>query len=149
MKKADQIQVPAALADRLSFQLYVASRAMVGAYRRKLLEFDLTYPQYLTMHAVWELDGRTVSELCAELDLDSGTVSPILARLEAEGFIARERVGTDGRQVRVFCTERGQHLKEQVLLVPLDIASSIELSDEDYAALCRLLGALRNAVRDM
>lgn len=147
MADIGRVQEQVALTDRLSFQLYAASRAMVGAYRRKLQEFDLTYPQYLTMHAVWELEGRTVSELCEELELDSGTVSPILARLEAEGYLARERVGADGRQVRVFCTDSGRELQARVVPVPGDVATAAGLSDDEYWQLCQLLKSFRDAVR--
>ncbi|KIP51631.1 MarR family winged helix-turn-helix transcriptional regulator [Leucobacter komagatae] len=140
-------QEPVAIADRLSFQLYAASRAVVGAYRRKLQEFDLTYPQYLAMHALWTNDGQTVTELCSALELDSGTVSPLLTRLEAVGYLLRERVGADGRQVRVFCTELGRELQEKTLPVPVDVASSSGLSDAEYGQLCGLLSTLRAAVR--
>ncbi|KAM9862114.1 MarR family winged helix-turn-helix transcriptional regulator [Leucobacter sp. BZR 635] len=135
-----------ALADRLSFQLYAASRAMAGAYRRELRAFNLSFPQYLTLRAVWEGDGRTVSEICASLELDSGTLSPLLSRLEAAGLLQRERIGTDGRQVRIFCTDAGRELRARVEAIPSDIETATGISEEEFGQLCGLLGKLRSAV---
>ena len=135
------------LVDRLGFQLYASSRAIMGAYRRELAAFGLTYPQYLTMNAVWAAEGQTVSQLCAALELETGTVSPILVRLEALGYVLRERAGTDGRQVRVFCTEQGAELRARLLFVPGCVEAAAGLSEADYGQLFALLGALRAAVR--
>lgn len=135
------------LADQLTFQLYAASRAMVAAYRKELQPFNLTYTQYLTMRAVWSGDGRPVTELCAELELDSGTISPLLTRLESGGFISRERVGNDGRQVRVFCTELGRHLQAQLMHLPGSVAEASAISEPEIERLCGMLGSLREAVR--
>ncbi|GAA2835666.1 MarR family transcriptional regulator [Leucobacter komagatae] len=135
------------VSDRLTFQLYAASRAMVGAYRRELQAFNLTYTQYLTLQAIWGGDGRPVTELCEQLELDSGTVSPLLARLEQGGFISRERAGVDGRQVRVFCTEQGWGLRDQLANVPGGTRGVDGLSDDELQNLSSLLDTLRAAVR--
>lgn len=135
------------LADQLTFQLYAASRAMVSAYRKELQPFNLTYTQYLTMRAVWSGDGRPVSDLCAELELDSGTISPLLTRLEASGYISRERVSDDGRQVRVFCTPLGRDLRAQLMHLPGSVAEASAISEPEIERLCGMLGSLREAVR--
>lgn len=135
------------LADQLTFQLYAASRAMVSAYRKELQPFNLTYTQYLTMRAVWSGDGRPVSDLCAELELDSGTISPLLTRLEASGYISRERVSDDGRQVRVFCTPLGRDLRAQLMHLPGSVAEASAISESEIERLCGMLGSLREAVR--
>lgn len=135
------------LADQLTFQLYAASRAMMSAYRKELQPFNLTYTQYLTMRAVWSGDGRPVSDLCAELELDSGTISPLLTRLEASGYISRERVSDDGRQVRVFCTPLGRDLQAQLMHLPGSVAEASAISEPEIERLCGMLGTLREAVR--
>ena len=135
------------LADQLSFQLYSASRAMMSAYRRELQAYGLTYPQYLTLRAVWARDGSPVSDICAALDLDSGTVSPLISRLETEGLLVRERVGSDGRQVRVFCTDRGRELRAQLRHVPGGVAGAAGIDEDAFGALVAQLGTLREAVR--
>ncbi len=135
------------LADQLTFQLYAASRAMVSAYRKELQPFNLTYTQYLTMRAVWSGDGRAVSDLCAVLELDSGTISPLLTRLEASGYISRERVSDDGRQVRVFCTPLGRDLQAQLMHLPGSVAEASAISEPEIERLCGMLGSLREAVR--
>lgn len=135
------------LADQLTFQLYAASRAMVSAYRKELQPFNLTYTQYLTMRAVWSGDGRAVSDLCAVLELDSGTISPLLTRLEASGYISRERVSDDGRQVRVFCTPLGRELQAQLMHLPGSVAEASAISEPEIERLCGMLGTLREAVR--
>ncbi|GAA1314295.1 MarR family winged helix-turn-helix transcriptional regulator [Leucobacter albus] len=137
----------AALADRLSFQLYAASRALTSAYRRELQHFGLTYPQYLALRALGAGDGQPVSDLCAALELDSGTVSPLLSRLAAEGYIVRERVGADGRQVRVFCTDSGRELQARLEGVPAEVARSLALTEADFGQLCAMLGSLRDTAR--
>lgn len=137
----------AALADGLGFQLYATSRAIMGVYRKMLTEHGLTYPQYLMMLAVWEADGQTVSELCRALDLDSGTVSPLIARLEADGFIVKQRSGSDGRSIRVNCTDRGRMLRDQVGLIPDAVVAATGLSDLQFHELSAQLDSLRLAVR--
>lgn len=133
--------IPNAVAvdDQLCFQLYATSRAVTGAYREGLGRLGLTYPQYVTMLAVLERDGRTVSELCDALSLDSGTVSPILVRLESEGWVKKVREGSDGRSVRIFCTEAGIELGEQVALVRAGVEAATGLKSAEFTQLRGLL----------
>jgi len=95
------------LDSQLCFALYAASRAVTSAYRDALTELDLTYPQYLTLLALWENDGVTISALGARLQLDSGTLSPLLKRLDGAGLVERRRSSEDERRVTVHLTPQG------------------------------------------
>lgn len=136
-----------AVDDQLCFQLYATSRAVSGAYRVGLAGLGLTYPQYVTLLAVLEQDGRTVSELCDALDLDSGTVSPILARLQGEGLVTKVREGGDGRSVRVFCTEAGADLGRRVAPVRASVENATGLSSAEFAQLRGLLQQVRHNLK--
>ena len=100
------------LDDQLCFSLYRASRALTARYRPMLEELGVTYPQYLVLMALWEADDQTVRELSDRLDLDSGTMSPMLKRLAALGFLTRERSAVDERLVRIRLTEAGRALEQ-------------------------------------
>jgi DNA-binding MarR family transcriptional regulator len=133
----------------LCFALYSASRAMTAAYRPILTGLNLTYPQYLVMLVLWE-DGRiTVGRLGERLQLDSGTLSPLLKRLEANGFVKRERSLTDERSVDVYLTDAGRHLELRAQCIPERLFSSTGLTEQDAAdlreAVQHLTDALRNA----
>jgi DNA-binding MarR family transcriptional regulator len=106
------------LKNQVCFSLYSASNALIRSYRPILSALDLTYPQYLTMLVVWEKSGINVKDLGHDLHLDSGTLTPLLKRLEAKGFITRERSDEDERVRLVFLTTQGQQLKSQVESVP-------------------------------
>ena len=99
------------LNEQLCFALYAASRRMTAAYRPLLDALDLTYPQYLVMLVLWEQDGLTVRELGARLQLDSGTLTPLLKRLERAGLISRRRRVSDEREVEVGLTRSGRILR--------------------------------------
>ncbi|MCX5066348.1 MarR family winged helix-turn-helix transcriptional regulator [Micromonospora sp. NPDC049275] len=122
---------------QVCFALYAASRALTDVYRPILDEFGLTYPQYLVLLVLWERpdDAPTVSELGAELRLDSGTLSPLLKRLEGAGLVVRRRSARDERRVEVGLTERGRALREQVCDVPLRIAQATGLGISELVAL--------------
>jgi len=100
-----------ALDDQLCFALYTASRAMTARYRPMLDEMGLTYPQLLVLMALWEQDDQTVRQLGDRLDLDSGTMSPMLKRLSAIGVVTRERDPHDERSVRIRLTDAGRALE--------------------------------------
>src|SRR5215813_1878227 len=97
----------------LCFALYSASRAMTAAYRPILTELNLTYPQYLVLLVLWEQGRVTVGSLGERLQLDSGTLSPLLKRLEANGFVRRQRSSDDERVVEVVLTPAGRRLEER------------------------------------
>lgn len=132
--------------DQLCFALYAASKAVSGAYRQLLGEFDLTYPQYLTMLAIWEQDGRTVAEIGQVIELDSGTLSPLLRRLERAGFIRRERSEPDERVVRIHATASGRQLEGRVAPVRATIEAGTGLTNAEFVELRESLHRLRRAV---
>lgn len=122
---------------QVCFALYAASRALTDVYRPILDEFGLTYPQYLVLLVLWERpdDAPTVSELGAELRLDSGTLSPLLKRLEGAGLVVRRRSARDERRVEVGLTEQGRALREQLCDVPQRIALATGLGIDELVAL--------------
>lgn len=101
------------LDEQLCFGLYAASRAMIGFYRPALDALGLTYPQYLVMIVLWKEDNRTVSAIGDKLFLESSTLTPLLKRLEALGYIQRERDAKDERQVRIRLTDQGRALHDK------------------------------------
>ena len=128
---------------QLCFPLYAASRALTKAYQPLLEPFDLTYPQYLTMLAVWSAPSeQTVGELGKRLRLDSGTLTPLLKRLEYRGLIERHRDPSDERRVLVSATDAGEALQDDVAHVPTALAERIGMSPDDGATLRRLLDQL-------
>jgi DNA-binding MarR family transcriptional regulator len=135
-----------ALDKQLCFALYSASLAMTKVYKPLLAPLGLTYPQYLVMLALWEDDAQSVSNLGARLALDSGTLTPLLKRLEAQGQLSRERDAQDERRVIVRLTAAGRKLKLQARRIPQEIgrASGCELSG--IVELTRQLTAMRDAL---
>lgn len=101
---------PPRLDDQLCFALYAASRAMVRSYGPLLKELGLTYPQLLVMMVLWEQDDLSVSQLGERLRLDSGTLTPLLKRMEKQGLVSRQRDPADERRVRVTLTQQGRDL---------------------------------------
>ena len=127
------------LSNQLCFPLYAAARKVVGLYTPVLSGLGLTYTQYIALLALWERDGVSVTELGGRLMLDSGTLSPVLKKLEGAGYLTRQRSREDERQVLLFLTEQGRLLKERAAFVPEKIGSCLRLSPEDAAALYVLL----------
>ncbi|WP_375742991.1 MarR family transcriptional regulator [Corallococcus interemptor] len=122
---------------QLCFPLYAASRAMVQAYTPLLAKLGLTYPQYLVMLVLWETDGVSVKELGEKLYLDSGTLTPLLKRLETQGFVRRERSKEDARSVTVSLTAQGRGLRRKAAAIPEAIVCRTGLTLEELARLRR------------
>ncbi|WFE41417.1 MarR family transcriptional regulator [Micromonospora sp. WMMD998] len=122
---------------QVCFALYAASRALTDVYRPILDEHGLTYPQYLVLLVLWERgdDAPTVSELGARLRLDSGTLSPLLKRLEAAGLVVRTRSATDERRVEVGLTGQGRALRERMDEVPMRVARATGLTETELVGL--------------
>ncbi len=142
MKKNEYEQLR--LDHQLCFPLYAASRAVTQKYTPILKPLGLTYTQYLVMLVLWEQDGLRVSELCEKLFLDSGTVTPLLKKMEQQGLLTRERSGSDERVVIVHLTEKGMDLREKAKNIPSEIGSCIALSVEEAGVLYTLLYKLMN-----
>ncbi len=134
------------LDNQLCFALYSTSHALTKAYAPLLERLGLTYPQYLAMLVLWESDGRTVKELGERLRLDSGTLTPLLKRLESAGLVRRERDKRDERQVRIQLTEAGIALKAEAGAVPHGIACAMGLPLDRIIALKAELERLRAAL---
>ncbi|MEV4657573.1 MarR family transcriptional regulator [Micromonospora sp. NPDC049301] len=133
---------------QVCFALYAASRALTDVYRPILDRFGLTYPQYLVLLVLWERpdDAPTVSELGAELRLDSGTLSPLLKRLEGAGLVVRRRSARDERRVEVGLTEQGRALRQQVDEIPLRIARATGLDVSELVALRDTLSRVTDTI---
>jgi DNA-binding MarR family transcriptional regulator len=110
MTKDDPLRLDA----QLCFAVYSAAHAFTAAYKPLLKSFGLTYPQYLVLLVLWEKDGLSVKEIGTRLRLDSGTVTPLLKRLQAAGLITRERDPKDERNLRVELTEAGRTLRQRI-----------------------------------
>ena len=130
------------LKQQVCFALYSASRAVTSRYRPILDRLGLTYPQYVALLVLWERGDTTVKDLGAALMLDSGTLSPLLKRLEAAGLVERRRNAADERSVVVGLTAGGVALKRRAVGVPEEIASMTGLAPADLAALRDALAAL-------
>lgn len=136
------------LEDQTCFSLYAASRAITALYRPLLDELDLTYPQYLVMLVLWECNDRGVGEIGAALSLDSGTLSPLLKRLERRGLISRNRRDDDERSVSITVTDEGDALRGHCLQLPRQISEATGMSADDLAQLSRTLRRLTDSVND-
>ena len=136
-----------ALDRQLCFAVYSAAHAFTRTYKPLLDPFGLTYPQYLVLLALWEEDGRTVKALGTTLGLDSGTLSPLLKRLEASGYIDRARDRSDERQVLVTLTDKGRAMQAEASGIRLEIGTASgcppRTLEELNAALQRLTENLR------
>jgi DNA-binding MarR family transcriptional regulator len=131
------------LDNQLCFALYSTSLAMTKLYKPLLDELGLTYPQYLAMLVLWEQDGLTVSELGERLYLDSGTLTPLLKRLEAAGLIARLRAVEDERRVHITLTAAGRRLKSRAAKIPGCILDASQCSLTELVSLTQQVQALR------
>ncbi|MBZ6378238.1 MarR family transcriptional regulator [Pacificimonas flava] len=129
--RPDQAEELLRLDRQVCFPLYAASNLINRLYRPVLAELGLTYPQYLTMLVLWERSPRTVGELAAALHLDGGTLTPLLKRLEASGFVTRTRDVEDERRVLIELTAQGRTLKTRAAQVPLTLMEGFEYSEED------------------
>jgi MarR family transcriptional regulator, organic hydroperoxide resistance regulator len=134
------------LDQQICFSLHAASRAFNGVYRGILKDLGLTYPQYLVMLVLWEHDKLPVKKLGEHLRLDSGTLSPLLKRLEAAGLVRRERSARDERSVEVRLTGEGVALRRRALQVPRRIAASTGFDAAEVRALRARLDELTTAL---
>jgi DNA-binding MarR family transcriptional regulator len=139
---------PAQLLDnQLCFALYSASLAMTKLYKPMLDSLGLTYPQYLVMLVLWEADGPSVSSLGERLNLDSGTLTPLLKRMETTGWLLRQRSSTDERRVHVWLSPTGKQLQAQAAFIPACVGAQSDLSLTEMVALKQKIQTLRDAVQ--
>jgi DNA-binding MarR family transcriptional regulator len=145
MDKTHTTNLPDALIDeallldnQLCFAMYSASLAMTKAYKKILAPLEITYPQYLVMLVLWEKDGVTVSELGARLFLDSGTLTPLLKRMESMGLLHRNRDAGDERRVVVSLSDGGRALREKAKAVPQQMSCMLPTLDQIKALVVEL-----------
>jgi DNA-binding MarR family transcriptional regulator len=134
------------LSDHLCFAVYSAAHAFNRVYKPHLERLALTYPQYLAMLVLWEQDRQPVKAIGQRLGLDSGTLTPLLKRLEAAGHVTRSRDPEDERSVLVSLTEAGRALREKAEAVPFAIGCAMGRSMPEIAALRDEVAALRDAL---
>lgn len=134
---------PPRLSDQLCFAVHSTAHALHRAYKPLLAPLGLTYPQYLVMLVLWEGDGQGVKAIGERLMLDSGTLTPLLKRLEAAGLLTRRRSSADERQVEIFLTVEGQALGAKACPIPMAIGEAAAMEAGEVAALKEKLIALR------
>ena len=130
---------PLLLENQLCFPLYACAKEIVRRYKPFLDELDLTYTQYITMMVMWEQEQLTVKELGERLFLDSGTLTPVLKKLESKGYLSRERSLEDERNLLVRITGKGRSLREKAADIPGKMATCFTLTKEDAVMLKRIL----------
>ena len=145
-RKAASADAMLRLDNQLCFALYSSSLTMTKLYKPLLDQLGLTYPQYLVMLVLWERDGLAVSELGERLFLDSGTLTPLLKRMEAAGWLQRERAREDERRVIVSLTAAGRGLKRQAHGVPAEVLCATQCSLDEVIDLTRRLHRLRSSL---
>ena len=137
---------PLLLKYQLCFPLYACARETIKLYKPHLDELDLTYTQYIAMMVLWEKKAVTVKELGAELFLDSGTLTPLLKKMEAKGLLTRRRSTDDERSLIVSLTPEGEALKERALQVPKEMIKYFPLEQEEGELLYKLLYKLLDSI---
>ncbi len=136
---------PSPLDGMACFDLYAAHRAVTGVYRQLLEPVGLTYPQYLVLRVLWSCGSATVGEIRAVVDLDYGTMSPLLKRLEARGLVERRRRPDDERSVAITLTDAGRALEAELAEVTDRIGRAFGLEEAELAALRRMLIRVRDS----
>lgn len=132
------------LENQLCFPLYAASREILRKYTPFLKEIDLTYTQYIVMMVMWEHKSLSIGELGKYLFLDTGTLSPLLKKLEEKNLISRTRKNDDERIVNISITEKGEELKEKAVSIPEKMISCINLSKDEATELYKILYKILN-----
>jgi len=132
------------LENQLCFPLYVCSKEIIKKYKPFLDGLGITYTQYITLMALWQEDNVTLKYIGEKLYLDSGTLTPLLKKMEVQGLIVRQRSLTDERNVYIKLTQKGIELKDKALAVPGQIGGCLNLSKEEATALYDILYKLLN-----
>ncbi|MBP3235106.1 MAG: MarR family transcriptional regulator [Eubacterium sp.] len=135
MSKYDCLRIE----NQLCFPLYACSKAVTRHYKPFLDKYNLTYTQYITMMVMWDKKKTSVKELGEKLYLDSGTLTPVINKLESKGYIIKNRSKDDARGVDVELTDKGFKLQDDILSVPADMGKCVNISDEDAKQLYRIL----------
>lgn len=134
------------LDNQLCFSLYATSKEIIRRYKPLLDKFDITYTQYITLLVLWEQDGLTVKTLGERLYLDSGTLTPLLTKLESKGLIVKQKDTKDSRETTIYLTGKGCELKEKITVVPASMGACVKLDFDDFVLLQKLLRKVRNGL---
>ena len=137
------------LENQLCFPLYACSKEIVRRYKTYLDKLDLTYTQYIVMMVMWEEKELNVKELGDKLFLDSGTLTPVLKKLEAKGYVTRERSKIDERTLIVTLTDGGKELRESAVGIPVGMRGCLKLSDEEMIQLRTMLNKILSDMGDL
>ncbi len=127
------------LDSQLCFPLYATSKEIIRKYRPFLESLNITYTQYITLLVLWEEDKVSIKELGSRLYLDSGTLTPIIKKLEKQGIVTRERDVRDERKIVITLTEKGHQLYEKAQFIPNEIQKCVNITEEEFQTLYKLL----------
>ncbi|KSU84307.1 MULTISPECIES: MarR family winged helix-turn-helix transcriptional regulator [Fictibacillus] len=141
-------QDPLKLENQICFMVYAAAREITKQYRPLLEKLDVTYPQYLVLLVLWEQREVSVKELGKKLFLDSGTLTPMLKRMESHELILRQRSKQDERSVMVSLTEKGEALQEEAACIPGALLENMNLDDQELFQLKKSLGKILNSIQE-
>ena len=141
-ESAEVLKDPLLLDNQLCYALYAAAHRMTKSYRPMLERMGLTYPLYLVLLVLWESDGITVSEIGRRLRLDSGTLTPVLKRLESSGLLNRSRRQSDEREVEIALTDQGRSLRSEAVAVRQSVMCQLNMSEPEIQAMRADLNAL-------
>jgi len=130
--------------NQLCFPVYVLSKEIINQYRPFLETLDITYPQYLVLMVLWREKEQTVGQLGEKLFLDSGTLTPLLKRMEQKGIILRKRSSEDERVVKLTLSLKGEELKEKAKEIPMQLVSSMGISEDEFSELKNIVTKILN-----
>ncbi|WP_394421817.1 MarR family winged helix-turn-helix transcriptional regulator [Tenacibaculum mesophilum] len=134
------------LKNQVCFPVYTLAKEIISLYRPLLKEVDLTYPQYLVMMVLWEEGNQSVSEIGSKLNLDSGTLTPLLKRLEQKHLIERKRETTDERVVKINLTDKGKSIHKKATCIPDQMMTSLNVSTEKLIELKNTIEYILNQI---
>ena len=133
---------PLHLSEQVCFPVYSFAKEIINQYRPFLDEIELTYPQYLVMMVLWEFEPLTVNQIGEKLQLDSGTLTPLLKRMELKEFVSRTRSSSDERIVNISLTEKGKDLRVKAACIPTKMMESMDISIEDLMVLKNIISKI-------
>ncbi|WP_163100330.1 MarR family winged helix-turn-helix transcriptional regulator [Peribacillus alkalitolerans] len=136
------------LENQICFKIYTAEREITKLYRGLLEELDVTYPQYLVLLVLWEKNSATVKELGQRLFLDSGTLTPMLKRMEANHLVERKRSAEDERNVIITLTKKGEEMKHKAECIPSNLLENMTMSLEELRSLDQTLTTILKRLQD-
>ena len=136
------------LGNELCFSLYACAKEVIRIYSKPLEKIGLTYTQYIVMMTLWQFGNMSVKEIGGKLYLDSGTLTPVIKKLEKSGFVKRQRVAEDERFVKIILTDKGLKLKEKASSIPQALKGNIYLSYDEIKTLYTLLNKNLKGIKE-